>query len=72
MHEVHGKLTCSLCQGGEILIPELKFYDTIEDLREHQKQIVNGKVLHPICKLCDRIFQNEKVYLQHVKDSHFF
>ena len=72
MYEVHGKPTCSICQGDEILISELKVYNNLKALRKHQSEVINGKILHPLCHFWNRVFESEPDYLKHIKDVHFY
>mmetsp|Transcript_30140 Transcript_30140/g.29634 ORF Transcript_30140/g.29634 Transcript_30140/m.29634 type:complete len:111 (-) Transcript_30140:131-463(-) len=71
MHETHGKIACSFCQGDETIATELHYF-SLQKLRKHQSEKVKGKTRHPTCNFCNRIFENEIKYMQHIKKDHFY
>ena len=72
MHDNHGKLICSLCQGDEGIVTELYFYDSLKKLRKHQAETIQGQTRHPLWNFWNRIFENNGKYMKHVKEEHFY
>lgn len=72
MFKKHNLHYCTLCQKDELIIRKIKFYNDIEELRAHQSEVVNGKVLHPSCKFWTTVFRNISKYQKHVQTTHYF
>lgn len=72
MAKKHKKLCCKLWHDKEEFIHQIKFYDSVEALKEHHMAIVDGVPVHPHCRYCSLVFNTMPEYLKHSKEFHHY
>lgn len=72
MAKKHKKIFCSLCHDAELLPTQIKFYQSMKEVKKHQEEEGKDGKRHPSCKFCTMVFKDISAYHKHAKEYHHF